>query len=86
MKKYFVAILSSIAGVILCSEKDAKPKEAAVKTFKSVSMEEVLKLMAGDKDFVLLDVTWNEDCCFHLNYQLTDKLKFPLYNLINKQL
>ncbi len=30
-------------------------------TFKSVSMEEGLKLMAGDKDFVLLDVRTPEE-------------------------
>ena len=30
-------------------------------TFKSISMEEGLKLMAGDKDFVLLDVRTPEE-------------------------
>ena len=70
MKKYFVAILILIVGVISCSAKDAKPKEAAVKTFKSVSMEEGLKLMAGDKDFVLLDVTWNGGWCFLFSFKL----------------
>ena len=51
----FLLILSS------CTAKKLPKKEAIMTTFKSVSMEEGLKLMASDKDFVLLDVRTPEE-------------------------
>ena len=53
MKKPLLFILISILFLTSC--------KAKVNTFKSVSMEEGLKLMASDKDFVLLDVRTPEE-------------------------
>ena len=61
MKKAILFSLISILFLTSCKAKEAKPKEAKVNTFKSVSMEEGLKLMASDKDFILLDVRTPEE-------------------------
>ena len=61
MKKPLLFILISILFLTSCSAKETKSKEAKVNSFKSVSMEEGLKLMASDKDFVLLDVRTPEE-------------------------
>ena len=61
MKKAILFILISILFLTSCKAKEIKSKEAKVNTFKSVSMEEGLKLMARDKDFVLLDVRTPEE-------------------------
>ena len=61
MKKPLLFILISILFLTSCKAKEIKLKEAKVNTFKSVSMEEGLKLMASDKDFVLLDVRTPEE-------------------------
>ena len=53
MKKPLLFILISILFLTSC--------KAKVNTFKSVSMEEGLKLMASDKDFILLDVRTPEE-------------------------
>lgn len=58
MKK---AILFSLISILFLTSCKAKPKEAKVNTFKSVSMEDGLKLMASDKDFILLDVRTPEE-------------------------
>ena len=57
MKKAILFSLISILFLTSCKAKEAKPKEAKVYTFKSVSMEEGLKLLASDKDFILLAYT-----------------------------
>lgn len=61
MKNTLLFILISILFLTSCKAKETKPKEAKVNTFKSVSMEEGLRLMASDKDFVLLDVRTPEE-------------------------
>ena len=61
MKKAILFSLISILFLTSCKAKEAKTKEAKVNIFKSVSMEEGLKLMASDKDFVLLDVRTPEE-------------------------
>ena len=61
MKKPLLFILISILFLPSCKAKEIKLKEAKVNTFKSVAMEEGLKLMASDKDFVLLDVRTPEE-------------------------
>lgn len=61
MKHRILFVLFLILILPSCTAKETKTKEAAVNTFKSVSMEEGLKLMAGDKDFVLLDVRTPEE-------------------------
>ena len=61
MKKPLLFILISILFLTSCKAKEIKSKEAKVNTFKSVSMEEGLKLMARDTDFVLLDVRTPEE-------------------------
>ncbi len=61
MKKNLLLILISIFFLASCNAKEVKPKEAKMNTFKSVSMQEGLKLMTNDKDFVLLDVRTPEE-------------------------
>lgn len=61
MKKPLLFILISILFLTSCKAKETKSKEAKVNTFKSVSMEEGLKLMVSDKNFVLLDVRTPEE-------------------------
>ena len=66
MKKLIFLILIQILFLTSCNAKETKlketsPKEVTVNTFKSVSMEEGLKLMASDKDFILLDVRTPEE-------------------------
>lgn len=61
MKKISFLFLFSILVLSSCTAKEAKNKEVVVNTFKSVSMQEGLKLMANDKDFILLDVRTPEE-------------------------
>lgn len=61
MNKPLLFILISILFLTSCKAKEIKSKEAKVNTFKSVSMDEGLKLMANDKDFILLDVRTPEE-------------------------
>ncbi len=61
MKKLLSIIIFLILFLISCTAKETKVKEAKVNTFKSVSMEEGLELMARDTDFVLLDVRTPEE-------------------------
>ena len=61
MKKSLLFILISILFLTSCNAKEAKTKEAKVNTFKSVSMEEGLKLMSNDNNLVLLDVRTPEE-------------------------
>ena len=66
MKKLIFLILILILFLTSCNAKGKKlkensPKEVTVNTFKSVSMEEGLKLMANGKDFILLDVRTLEE-------------------------
>lgn len=61
MKNTLLFILISILFLTSCNAKEAKTKEAKVNTFKSVYMEEGLKLMASNKNFVLLDVRTPEE-------------------------
>ncbi|MCQ2593451.1 MAG: rhodanese-like domain-containing protein [Treponema sp.] len=61
MKKPLLFILISILFLTSCKAKEIKAKEAAVNTFKSVSMDEGLKLMVNSKDFILLDVRTPEE-------------------------
>lgn len=61
MKKISFLFLFSILVLSSCTAKEAKTKEAVVHTFKSVSMQEGLKLMANDKNFILLDVRTPEE-------------------------
>ncbi len=66
MKKLTFLILIPILFLTSCNAKENKPKEGkpkedTVNTFKSISMEEGLNLMAGDKDFILLDVRTPEE-------------------------
>lgn len=61
MKKSILFIFLSLLFLISCKAKELKDKEIAMNTFKSVSMEEGLKLMASDKDFILLDVRTPEE-------------------------
>ncbi|MCQ2240003.1 rhodanese-like domain-containing protein [Treponema sp.] len=61
MKKLLSIIIFLILFLVSCTAKETKIKEAAVNAFKSVSMEEGLKLMARDTDFVLLDVRTPEE-------------------------
>lgn len=61
MKKQILLFLFS--ALILAAGVAVEPgkKEVAVNAFKSVSMEEGLKLMAGDGNFILLDVRTPEE-------------------------
>lgn len=61
MNKISFLFLFSILVLSSCTAKEVKTKEAAVNTFKSVSMQEGLKLMADDKGFILLDVRTPEE-------------------------
>lgn len=61
MKQPLLFILISILFLTSCNAKESKPKEAKVTTFKSVSMEDGIKLMANDTDFVLVDVRTPEE-------------------------
>lgn len=61
MKKLIFLILIPILFLTSCKTKEIKSKEAKVNTFKSVPMEEGLKLMANGKDFILLDVRTLEE-------------------------
>lgn len=61
MNKPLLFILISILFLTSCKAKEIKSKEAKVNTFKSVSMDEGLKFMANDKDFILLDVRTPEE-------------------------
>ena len=61
MKKLIFLILIPILFLTSCKAKEIKSKEAKVNTFKSVPMEEGLKLMANGKDFILLDVRTPEE-------------------------
>ena len=66
MKKPLLFILISILFLTSCNAKENKlketsPKEVTVNTFKSVSMDEGLKLMVNSKDFILLDVRTPEE-------------------------
>lgn len=61
MKKISFLFLFSILVLSSCTAKEAKNKEVVVNTFKSVSMQEGIKLMADDKGFILLDVRTPEE-------------------------
>ncbi len=61
MNKLLFIFLTFNLVLIASYAKEVKAKEAAVNTFKSVSMQEGLKLMADDKDFILLDVRTPEE-------------------------
>lgn len=61
MKNYLLFILISILFLPSCTAKEPSKKEASMNTFKSVSMDEGLTLMASDKGFVLLDVRTPEE-------------------------
>ena len=61
MKKLIFLILIPILFLTASKAKEIKSKEAKVNTFKSVPMEEGLKLMANGKDFILLDVRTPEE-------------------------
>lgn len=61
MKIPIFFILIQILFLTSCNAKEAKTKEVTVSTFKSVSIDEGLKLMADGKDFVLLDVRTPEE-------------------------
>ncbi len=61
MKKIVLLILILTLVLTSCNAKETKSKEVKVNTFKSVSMEEGLKLMASEKDFILLDVRTPEE-------------------------
>ena len=55
MKKYYLALIVLLMATIPCCAKSSK-KDAFGMTFRSVSMDEGLKLMSQDNDYVLLDV------------------------------
>lgn len=61
MKKNIFVILISVLFLVACNAKNSKTEVVNMNTFKSVSMEEGLKLMAFDKDFILLDVRTPEE-------------------------
>lgn len=61
MKHQTLLILITILFLSSCIAKESSKKEASMNTFKSVSMDEGLKLMTSDKDFVLLDVRTPEE-------------------------
>ena len=63
MRKYFSLLMMLTAFVLpSCFAERKSGKEAGVmNTFKSVSMEEGLKMMAGDSGFILLDVRTPEE-------------------------
>ena len=55
MKKYYLSLIVLLVAIIPCCAKSSK-KDAFGMNFRSVSMDEGLKLMSQDKDYVLLDV------------------------------
>lgn len=63
MRKYFSLLMMLTAFVLpSCFAEQKSGKEAGVmNTFKSVKMEEGLKMMAGDSGFILLDVRTPEE-------------------------
>lgn len=61
MKQKILLILIPILFLTSCNAKESSKKGASMNTFNSVSMDEGLKLMANDKDFVLLDVRTPEE-------------------------
>lgn len=61
MKKKLLFILISIFILLSCNAKDDKKGAGDMNIFKSVSMEEGLKLMESDRDFILLDVRTPEE-------------------------
>lgn len=61
MKKHLLLILISLLLLSSCTAKEPTKKEVVMTTFTSVSMEEGLKLMASDSNFILLDVRTPEE-------------------------
>ena len=61
MKQNILLILIPILFLTSCTAKESLKKGASMNTFNSVSMDEGLKLMASDRDFVLLDVRTPEE-------------------------
>ena len=61
MKQNILLILIPILFLTSCTAKESSKKGASMNTFNSVSMDEGLKLMASDRDFVLLDVRTPEE-------------------------
>ena len=61
MKQNILLILIPILFLTSCTSKESSKKGASMNTFNSVSMDEGLKLMASDRDFVLLDVRTPEE-------------------------